>query len=350
MLVANFPLELGKQLGRIMSEDTKPKIDLTGVPELEEMAQSGQYSSGMIATLASIGRSIKSRDIQEAAQRFDQIYDRREEEEKKQKKAQVIQLPIWPENTAGTPDCFLRSALFAATDRGQGYYTSKTPINTVAGYQIRYQGNQLTQSHLVVWEALVRLARQHPLGDECLFKGHTFLRGLGYKGKIGESAYKWLDSIIADLTACVVEVDISTKYAYGAGLIEWYARENDTRAFKIKLNRGLIALYGHGNWTQIQWQQRLTLKNHPLALWLHGYYSTHAAPYPVSVSFIREKSGSGIKELYRFRQSLRKALEKIKAEGVIAEWEIIKKTDLVNVVKVPTQAQSKHLSKSSKSK
>ncbi len=291
-------------------------------------------------------------DLAETARRLWQTMQKQEVECSQEqpmpptlKTAEIIQLPLWPEATTGTPDFFLRSALFAASDKGQGYYPKKTPVNTVAGYEIRYQGNQLTQAHLVVWEMLIQLARKHTLGDECIFTGHAFLRMLGYKGRIGESAYKWLDAMITDLAACVVEVEIAKKLAYGAGLIDWYVRDDYTKRFKIKLNRGLIALYGRGQWTQLQWMQRLALKKHPLALWLQGFYSTHAAPFPVSVEFIREKSGSGIKELKHFRQALRKALDKIKAKGVIVDWQIDKKADLVHVTKTPTQAQAMHLAK-----
>jgi hypothetical protein len=316
----------------------------------ERPSEGDQFSPELEQTLASLASTLKSPELAAAAERLDKIYMQQEEQGREVKTAEIIQLPLWPEATTGTPDFFLRSALFAASDKGKGYYPKKTSISTVAGYEIRYQGNQLTQAHLVVWEMLVQLARKHPLGDECFFTGHAFLRGLGYKGKIGESAYKWLDATITDLTACAVELEISKKLAYGAGLIDWYARDNDTKAFKIKLNKGLVALYGRGQWTQLQWKQRLVLKKHPLALWLHGYYSTHAAPFPVSVEFIREKSGSGIKELYRFRQALKKALDKIKTEGVIVGWQIDKKTDLVHVVKDPTPAQVKHLTKSPKNK
>jgi hypothetical protein len=264
------------------------------------------------------------------------------------KTAEIIQLPLWPEATTGTPDCFLRSALFAATDRGRTY-VDQEKIKSVGCYDIKFTGMQLTQLHLVVWEALVRLARKHPLGDECVFTGHSFLREeLGYKGKIGKTDYEQLSLIVRQLTASVLEVGVKENLVYGAGLVDWYARDDDSRLFKIKLNRGLIALYGRGQWTQLQWTQRLALKKHPLALWLHGFYSTHAAPFPVSVEFIREKSGSGIKELYRFRQALKKALGKIKAEGAIVDWCIDKKTDLVHVQKTPTPAQTKHLTKPSK--
>lgn len=273
---------------------------------------------------------------------------RQENQPAKLKTGEVVQLPLWPEPTVGTPDVFLRSALFAATDKTHEGYSKKTPITSVVGYTVKYMGNQLTQFHLIVWEALIHLARQHPLGDECCFTGNSFFKMLGYKKSPGKDAYELLDNVITSLTGCVVEVNVLDKIAYGAGLIDWYVRDSETKAFKIKLNRGLVALYGCGQWTQLQWKQRLALKNKPLALWLHGFYSTHAIPLPVSVEFLRDKSGSSIKELKHFRQALKKALNEIKADGVITDWRIDEKADLVHVTKIPTLAQIKHLKKPSK--
>ncbi len=36
-------------------------------------------------------------------------------------------------------------------------------------------------------------------------------------------------------------------------------------------------LFNRDSWTQIDWNIRRALIGHPLAQWLHGFYSTHAA-------------------------------------------------------------------------
>jgi hypothetical protein len=255
---------------------------------------------------------------------------------------QLIQLPLWPEPTRGTPNAFLRSNLFAATDKGRSHL-EKAQLKTLAGYEIKYTGMQLTQAELAVWELLVHLARRHPLENECCFTGNAFFKALGYKKRPGKDTYEWLDTTITRFTACAVEVRINEHKVYGAGLIDCYLRDDSTKVFKIKLNAGMVALYGRGQWTQIQWQQRRALRGKPLALWLHGFYSSHAAPYPMTTVKLRELSGSNIKDPYKFKQSLKKALAEIKTAGVIASWRIDPKTNIVTVDKIPTPAQTKHL-------
>jgi hypothetical protein len=92
--------------------------------------------------------------------------------------AAVIQLPLWPEPARGVPNDVLRSALFAAIHRGREYIEDRL-IAAVDGISIRYTGRQLEQSDLDVWEQVLHLARQHPLGTVCYFKGGAFLKAIG---------------------------------------------------------------------------------------------------------------------------------------------------------------------------
>lgn len=83
-----------------------------------------------------------------------------------------------------------------------------------------------------------------------------------------------------------------------------------------------------------------------LARWLHLYLATHAAPFPVSVEFIRRESGSRTAALREFRRMLRYALDDLKANGDIAAWEI-DDNDLVNVDrgKAISDSQRRHLAR-----
>lgn len=256
--------------------------------------------------------------------------------------AKIYQLPLFPREQAGTPDCFLRSAAFAGTDRGCEY-VENAPVKALAGYDMKFTGKQLTQHHLVVWEALVKLANQHPLGNECMFSIHEFLKKyLGYKGKIGKTDYEKICLTFIHLSACNIEIRIAEKKVYGAGPIDAYLRDDETGRAIIRLNPGLIKLFGKGMWSTLQWEQRIALKKYPLALWLHGFYSSHAKPLPYKVATLQELSGSNTKELYRFRQSLKKALHRLMELGVITGWHI-GTGDLVHVERTPTLSQARAL-------
>jgi hypothetical protein len=97
----------------------------------------------------------------------------------------------------------------------------------------------------------------------------------------------------------------------------------------------------------IDWEQRQALRRKPLALWLHGFYSSHAAPFPVKIETLRQLSGSGTKRLRKFEENLRKALDDLETvtgiKGTIDEDD-----DLVTVERLPSRTQQRHLTRKSK--
>jgi hypothetical protein len=109
-----------------------------------------------------------------------------------------------------------------------------------------------------------------------------------------------------------------------------------------------LNLYKAG-WTAIDWDIRRKLRRKPLALWLHGYYSSHAKPLPVQVDTLRSLSGSKDKTLFSYRQKLRRALDELKAIGAIASWQI-EAADLVTVDRgnAITASQRRHLTRKPK--
>ena len=263
---------------------------------------------------------------------------------KKGPPAQVLQLPLpFFKDAATTPNCFLRSEVFAATDRALNYVKLQ-PMKSAEGYKIVFTGKRLSQNQLLVWEALIRLAARHPSGGECLFTGNSFLKKeLQFKGKIGQKNYDDLDADLTDLRSGTMKIYVNGSLNYNGGAVSWYVRDDETKLFKVKLDKNLLALFGKGQWSALEWEKRLKLRRYPLALWLHGFYSSHAKPFPVSVGWLQEVSGTGTTELYKFRQSLKKALAKLQEIGAVDGWEIPEKTDLVHVQRTPTLSQARAL-------
>jgi hypothetical protein len=259
--------------------------------------------------------------------------------------AAVIQLPLWPDPARGTPNDVLRSALFAAIQGKGREYIEDRLIAAVDGISIRYTGRQLEQSDLDVWEQVLHLARQHPLGTVCYFKGGAFLKSIGRSA--GKSDYKWLATVLTRLTACEVRFK-RPGYTHGRGLIASYDIDEHTRLYRVSVDPDTAKLYTAG-WTAIDWHQRQQLRGKPLALWLHGYYATHAKPLPVKVDTLRSLSGSHDKTLRSYRQKLRRALDELKAIGAIASWQI-DAADLVTVDRgdAITASQRRHLTRKRK--
>lgn len=254
------------------------------------------------------------------------------------KSAQVVQLPLWPEPARGTPNSFLRSAIFAAIQGKTRRYLKAELLGAQKGYSVKFTGMQLDQSDLDVWEHAVHLARLHPLGNICVFKANAFLKSIGRSN--GKKDYVWLNDSITRLVACAVEIRCGSKVFVGS-LLSSAPRDEETGVYKLRLDPDTIKLYGASDWTSLEWQQREALKGKPLALWLHGYYATHAQAYPLKIETLRELSGSATKAARNFKIALKAAFDDLEA---VAGIKALFDGDLVSVERGPTAGQMKHLS------
>jgi len=256
----------------------------------------------------------------------------------KAEREKIVQLALWPERTRGTPNSFLRGALFAAIQGKERQYLKGALLATQQGIEIRFTGMQLDQSDLDVWEQAVALGAKSQLGNYCMFKIKAFLRELGRSD--GKSDREWLKDSFRRAAATCVEIKHGSQ-TYGGSLLEfWHDEESDT--YQLQTNPRILALYQAG-WTAIDWDVRAKLRRKPLASWLHGWLSSNAENYPTKVKTIRELSGSRTHSLKRFRQNLKAALEELQAAEFITGWNIDPKTDLVTVTRTPSASQQRHL-------
>jgi len=253
-------------------------------------------------------------------------------------KAAVIQFPLWPEPARGVANVALRSALFAAIDPKNRKSFTRKVVAVQSGFEIRFTGIQLCQSDLDVWEQALHLARLHPLGDRCSFTAHAFLKAL--ERFTGKAQHEWLKDTFARLQAGSVEITKGSQETYFGSLIDKGARDEITGRYVLQINPDLADLYATG-WTAIDWTQRRRLKKKPLALWLHGFFATHAAPFPMKVELYRSLSGSQTKEKWNFKQNLKAALEALKKVGAIISYQF--EGELLHVERVPSSSQQRHL-------
>lgn len=263
------------------------------------------------------------------------------------------QLPMWPDAVRGGPNVLLRSAFFAGIQSSKrqqlGVQTSpeREPegieIAAQDGQSIRYAGTQLNQYDADVFFEVLHLCRRHPLGNEASFTGASFLKSIGRSRN--NLNYEDLDNSLRRLKRGTVDVswNIGVKrYVYVGSLIGSYTRELESKLYRVTLAPEIRTLFAPASWTQIEWQERMKLRGKPLAQWLHSYFSTHARPYPVTVGFLKEKTGSPTKLLKHFKVELRTALTTMQdLIGWTVEWD----GDLVKVMRPPTDSQARHLSR-----
>jgi hypothetical protein len=249
-----------------------------------------------------------------------------------------LQLPLWPEDGRGTPNSFLRSAIFSATKTRK--FLKNELLASQSGYEILFTGETLNQSDLSVWQQAAHYARRQPLGNECFFNGHEFLKAIG--SSAGKANYEWLNASLKRMVACAVEVRHGKRFFVGS-LISSFTRDDETRLYKVSFDKDILKLFGPGDWSIIGWHERLLLKGKPLAQWLHGYARSHAEPMPLKVETIRKLSGSETGNLRNFKIALKAAFEILeKAAGISA---IFGEDDLIRIRKTPSGSQARYLLK-----
>lgn len=263
--------------------------------------------------------------------------------------------PNWEDEFMAMPDPVLRSALFAATERGRVSRKERqfmnVPVPALAGISIAYMGVGLTQSDLTVWGMVLHMYRGKAGGETLRFSAAEFLKQLGRD--TGRSNRKWLYESLDRLSATHLKIH-APRGGFSGSLLgfshDWEGsgttpkeRENLVPLnYSIAIHPDLI-LFFTTSWSKLYWQQRLQLKS-ALAKWLHGFYSTHANPYPMKVETIRELSGSKAQRASIFLAQVKDALKELKAVGML-ESASIDTTGKVSVKKHPTESQKKYLSR-----
>lgn len=237
-------------------------------------------------------------------------------------KAEVIRLPLWPEEARACPSSVLRSALFGVVRRGRRKALERAILATWEGVTVRYTGWRLDQGDLDVWLAALHLAREHNLGVEILVTINEMLRAMGRC--TGKHDHEWFKGAVARLTACAVEITAGRK-TFGGPLIEGFARDEATGEHVLFLSPRLAELFEDGDYTRIDWEIRRSLRM-DLAKWLHGYIASHRAteknPHRIGLKRLRELCGSETEELRKFRQQVRDALKELHAAGAVASWRV----------------------------
>ena len=243
--------------------------------------------------------------------------------------AKVYQFPLWGDPQRGVPNEFARSALFAAIHGKSREYLLDKPIFSQNGFSVTYTGIALTQAHLDVFEGIMHLARETLEGNTVRFTAHGLLKLIGRKTSGRD--HKRLLLTLEELTATSVKIKRDDGAVYWGSLLPEGAARPENGQYAVVINRQLIKLFERG-FTVIEWQQRKALVRKPLAQALHVWLCSHDKPYPVTVQYLHDITGSQTKELRYFRYRLKAALNELKSIGVLADW-YIDEADKVHFVK-----------------
>jgi hypothetical protein len=258
--------------------------------------------------------------------------------------AKLIQFPLFPAETRPVSNDMARSALFSCVQGVDRHVLHNAVLATVGDVKIEFTGQQWNQDDHDVLMQLVFMARDKPLGQFVVVSAYAILKGLGRKH--GGHEHEQLRQEIERLTKGSVTLR-SKDINYTGHLIDESLQDLRTRHWMYRFNINMRAFFGLDNYTLIDWERRKNLKRKDLARWLQLYLATHAKPFPVSVDYLRQKSGSQAAALREFRRMLKRALGELVVNEDIKDWRIERPSDLVYVHrgKATSKAQGRHLSR-----
>lgn len=188
--------------------------------------------------------------------------------------AVAVKMPSWSEQLRAVPNGLVRSALFGVIKRGRRAYLQSKRLAAMEGIELCYTGPRLDQGDLDVWESILHTMRERDMGSECRTTSYHLLKLIGLKDS-GKNR-NTLQTRIERLRASTVTIK-QGRYTYIGGLLSHAARDEVTQEWVIVLDPNMRKLFTHDQFTLIQWDTRLMLAGKPLAQWLHGFYSSHAA-------------------------------------------------------------------------
>lgn len=254
-----------------------------------------------------------------------------------------LKLELWPEEVRGVPNAILRGALFGVGQE-RTMHKKRTLVAAVEGYEIRFKGETFNQTDLDVLEGMLHVAMPHPLGKRVEFTVHSFLKALGRStGKTQHEQFK--EHVMRLVTGGIEITDTKARMTFMGTLVHKAYRDEDTGRYVVIFDKDMLNLYEAG-YSHIDWNQRMALGKSTLAKWLHGFYATHAKPYPYKVETLHNLCGSAA-SMKEFKRMLKKALDDLAGVGAIESWSI-DQDDLVSVQRTPSRAQKKHLNRAVK--
>jgi hypothetical protein len=302
-----------------------------GAPEIDLTLLDNVADPELRRTLESLGRVMAERERENPRQEPEKL------------PAKVIQFPLFPNETRPVSNDMARSALFACVQGKDRQMVKDELLATVNGVEIRFTGETFNQDDHDLLMQLVFMASHKPLGEYTTVPAHAILKALGRN--TGGDQHKQLQTGIERLTNGGVKLK-GKRLDYIGHLIDAAFQDKKSKYWVYRLSPESKQFFSLHNYTLVDWEQRKKLKGKDLARWVQLYIASHAAPFPVSVEYLHEKSGSQSKNMFHFRAKLRLALKDLEANKDIEAW-TIDENDLLHVDrgKAITDSQSRHLTR-----
>ena len=248
------------------------------------------------------------------------------------------QLPGWSTDYRGFPNALARSALFTVTRAGERKQFKNDVVASSQDITLVYTGEELRQDDEDVFLQVLHIAKEQRLGENISFSANSMIEVLGWTRNTG--SYVRLDASLKRMTGMLLQLAVrlpdGSYLRYGGSLISEFtvrerldADDKTIQLWVVSLHKTIVKLFDPQAFSLIHWPTRKTLT--PVTKWLHTYYSTHKAPFPVKVDTLRRAMASEIKATKSFRYELKVALKVLVENGFLLSAYIDPKSDLVYV-------------------
>ena len=240
--------------------------------------------------------------------------------------AKILLLPICADAMRCMPNEIVRSALFNARNHKQRrVYFEDVEIAVIGEGRISFRGQELRQNDQTVWLQLIHLAKLQPLGDVVEFTPYSFCKSIGWA--IDGRNYARLQECLTRMQATSLSIYSSRlKKSISLSMIPEFTRQDENgRAlshYQVQVAPELVELFGNIHYTQVEWEQRLALPT-GISTWLHGYYASHKAPYPIRIETIKAGAGITTERDAKVRELIDRALAQLVHVKFLASYKII---------------------------
>jgi TrfA protein len=241
-------------------------------------------------------------------------------------------IPFWPDAVRAIPNDVARSAIFTVRSwKAERKALRDTPVFSLGNVALTYTGVELRAiDDELVWQQLLHYARNFGPDNWIEFTPTQLCRDLGWSVNATYRA-KLRQSILSLASATILVENTQFEKGLSVRFVEKFEFETPDGEklprWRVKLGRELAKWFSNHQFTQIELRGYRELD--PIARRLCDYVCSHKAPYALKMDTLRSMCGSETKDMSRWRQQVKAALEQLKEHGFVSGWDV--KSDLVSI-------------------
>lgn len=243
---------------------------------------------------------------------------------------EIITIPSLPQRASAMPTAWVRTSLFVNQPQTKTKFLINQILESYDTIRIEYTGEQLNMFDNDVYLEVIRLAQDRPPSERILFNRHSFLRALGISG--GKKNYDALHQSLQKLKGNTIKI-INFKTGDSFSLIDRLSWDEESGYWWFSIGDIVIDMF-RTELSYIDLEIRKNLST-PLSKYLQNYMSGGTAgEQEVKVHNLMRLSGttSQLKDFLGKGRGLLKALDEIKAAGLISSYAIRKNKNDEHVV------------------